>query len=139
MSGCPSCPHVAGTEKTLRLLLGDCRNTTHLPFTVPPKHRVLQISLAHNHILKDNIKINRFLIPFETRCTYFFPVQPRCHSAILRIRLIDFWIRVQQPLHGSITVKGRHIKQHLAGIKWKEKWAAKSIALVSCVPSSISD
>lgn len=108
-------------------------------FTIPPEHNALQISLAHNNILKDNIKRNRSFIPFERRCPHFFPVQPRCHSAILRIRLIDFWIRVQQPLHGSIAIKGRHVEQHLAGIKWEEKRAVKSIGLVSCVPSSISD
>lgn len=61
---------------------------------------------------------------------YLLSVQPWCYSAVLGVRLVDLRVRVQQALHGSVSVKGSYIEQHLAGVKREEKGAAENKAII---------
>lgn len=78
-------------------------------FTIPPEHQILQINLAHNDILKDNIKGNRAFIPFESKMYLLFSCPgavPLCYPENPTDWFLDScpaafaWLdRDQRPLH----------------------------------------
>lgn len=61
---------------------------------------------------------------WRLEASYLLPVETRRYSAVLRVRLVDLRVGVQQTLHGSVTVERRHVEQHLPGVEGEEERAA---------------